>query len=199
MLGVLRARSRLLHRILLVQLDDDRSPVTRAQRRLEGFREPLFQVGPQPQPVDHHLERVLRVLREARHRVDLVNLVVDPHADEALGPELDQKLLLLTLAVDDNRRQDHQARIVRQRKRRIDHLRDRHRRELLLRMIGTVGIADTREQQAQVVVDLGDGADRRARIVRSGLLLDRDRRGEPLDQVDVRLLHELQELARVRR
>src|SRR5690606_18826636 len=54
--------------------------------------------------------------------------------------------------------------------------------------------ADAGEQQAQVVVDLGDGADGRARIVRGGLLFDRDGRAQALDVVHVRLLHHAEEL-----
>ena len=65
-------------------------------------------------------------------------------------------------------------------------------------VLGAVGVADAREEQAQVVVDLGHRADGGARVVRGRLLLDRDRGRQPLDQVDVRLLHELQELAGVR-
>ena len=66
-------------------------------------------------------------------------------------------------------------------------------------MLGAVRIADAREEQAQVVVDLGDRADGRARVVARRLLLDRDRRRQALDQVDVGLFHELQELPRVGR
>jgi hypothetical protein len=66
-------------------------------------------------------------------------------------------------------------------------------------MIDAVRIADAREQQAQVVVDLGDRADGRARVVRRRLLLDRDRRRQPFDQIDVGLFHQLQELPRVGR
>ena len=58
---------------------------------------------------------------------------------------------------------------------------------------------DARVEQAQVVVDLGDRADGRARVARGRLLVDRDRRREPVDRIDVRLLHHLQELARVGR
>ena len=54
-----------------------------------------------------------------------------------------------------------------------------------------------RPQQAQVVVDLGDRADRRARVARRRLLVDRDRRRQALDRVDVRLVHLAEELARV--
>src|SRR5204862_8037431 len=56
---------------------------------------------------------------------------------------------------------------------------------------------DPRPQEAQVVVDLGDGTDGRARVPRGRLLVDRDRRRETLDRVDVRLVHLAQELAGV--
>ncbi len=60
-------------------------------------------------------------------------------------------------------------------------------------------LADAREEQSQVVVDLGDGADRRARVARGRLLVDGDGRGQTLDEVDVRLVHLAEELPGVRR
>ena len=57
-----------------------------------------------------------------------------------------------------------------------------------------IGHADPRPQQAHVVVDLGHRADRRARVARGRLLLDRDRRRQALDQIDIGLLHQLEEL-----
>src|SRR5439155_3780355 len=63
----------------------------------------------------------------------------------------------------------------------------------------TVRPTDAGVEQPQVVVDLGDRADGRARIPRGRLLVDRDRRREAVDRVDVGLLHHLQELARVGR
>ena len=59
--------------------------------------------------------------------------------------------------------------------------------------------AGPRVEQAQVVVDLGDRADGRARVVAGGLLLDGDGGREPLDRVDVGLLHQLEELPGVGR
>jgi hypothetical protein len=64
---------------------------------------------------------------------------------------------------------------------------------------GRVGDADPRPEQAHVVVDLGDGAHRGARVPRGGLLLDGDGGREAVDLVHVRLLHHLQELARIGR
>jgi hypothetical protein len=45
--------------------------------------------------------------------------------------------------------------------------------------------AEPGEQEPQVVVDLGRGPDRRARAAGRRELLDRDRRGEAVDRVDV--------------
>src|SRR5258706_1496311 len=45
-----------------------------------------------------------------------------------------------------------------------------------------------------MVVDLGDRADRRSRVARRTLLVDRHRGREALDEVDVRLLHLTKEL-----
>jgi hypothetical protein len=85
-----------------------------------------------------------------------------------------------------------------QRERGVDHLRDALRLERNM-VIGAIRRPDAGVQQAQVIVNLGDGADRRARIVRRRLLFDRNGGREALDQVDVRLLHELQELPGIRR
>ncbi len=56
---------------------------------------------------------------------------------------------------------------------------------------------DAGVEQAEVVVDLGDRADRRARVAGGRLLVDRDRRRQALDEVDVGLVHLPQELAGV--
>ena len=80
----------------------------------------------------------------------------------------------------------------------VDHLRHALRGQRLT-VLGAMRLPGARIEQAQVVVDLGDGADRRARIVAGGLLLDGNGGREALDQVDIRLFHQLQELPRVGR
>ena len=104
--------------------------------------------------------------------------------------------LVLALAVAHDRRVDGEARPLREPQDLVDDrlealAGDRPAADRAVRP------ADARVEQAQVVVDLGDGADGRARVPRRRLLVDRDRRREPVDRVDVRLLHHLQELARV--
>ena len=65
----------------------------------------------------------------------------------------------------------------------------------LLPALPADGPAHARIQQAHVVVNLGDGADRRARVADAVLLADGDRRANAFDLVDVGLLHPLEELA----
>ena len=57
--------------------------------------------------------------------------------------------------------------------------------------------ADARPEQAHVVVDLGDRADRRARVAVRRLLVDRDGGAQALDEVDVGAVDLAEELARV--
>src|SRR3546814_8534486 len=58
-----------------------------------------------------------------------------------------------------------------------------------------VRVADSRPEKAQVVIDLCDGSDGRTRVARCRLLIDRNRRREALDRVDIRLIHLPEELA----
>ena len=57
--------------------------------------------------------------------------------------------------------------------------------------------ADARVQEAQVVVDLGDGADGGPRVAAGRLLVDGDRRGQPLDEVHVGRIDPPEELSGV--
>ncbi len=65
-------------------------------------------------------------------------------------------------------------------------------RGLLVEQLG-----GAREQQLQVVVQLGHRADRRARAAHRVGLVDRDRRRHAVDLVDRRPVHAVEELARV--
>ena len=62
-----------------------------------------------------------------------------------------------------------------------------------------VQLRRAREEQLQVVVELGHRADGRARGAHRVGLVDGDRRRDALDAVDLRLVHAVEELARVGR
>jgi hypothetical protein len=183
--------------LLRVDLEHQGLAVGVAQRGLERLGEALARIGVHAQPVDHHVHRVLEVPGQARRAVEVMHLAVDAHAGEALGAQLLQQVGLLALPAGDHRREQHQPAVLRQRHHVVDHLRHglRLQREPVVRAVGGAG---AREEQAQVIVDLGDRADRGARIVARRLLLDGDGRRQAFDQVDVGLLHQLQELTRVR-
>ena len=123
---------------------------------------------------------------------------VDAHAHEALRAQFVEQIGLFALAADDQRREDHQRRFGRQMQHMVDHLRHALRLQHDA-VFGAVRLAGAREQQAQVIVDFGDGADGRARVVAGGLLFDRDRRRQAFDQIDVRFFHQLQKLPGIRR
>ena len=133
---------------------------------------------------------------ELRHPVQLDHLAVHPRADEARLPGLLEQLAELALPAAHQRREQLDLRALGPREDDVGDLAGRlplDRRAV----VGAVRHAGAGVEQPQVVVDLGDGADGGARVLAGALLLDRDRRGEPLDHVHVRLLHQAEELAGV--
>ena len=148
------------------------------------------------EPVDDHGDVVLELLVELDVLLELAHLAVDLDAGEAVGAELLEELAVLALAPAHDRRDHAEARARLE----LAHLVD----DLLHALsrdgppaVGAVRVADAGVEQAQVVVDLGDGADGGARVAGGRLLVDGDRRRETLDAVDVRLVHLAEELARV--
>ncbi len=176
----------------------DGQPVGELQRGLDGIGEPGAEVCSHHDAVDHDVDVVLVFLVERRHLGDLVEGAVDLDALKALLLQLGQFLAVFALAAAHDRRGDEQAGAFLQRQHAVDHLRNGL---ALDRQAGRrrIGHADTGEQQPHVVVDLGDRADGGARVAAGRLLLDGDGRRQAVDLVDVRLLHHLQELARVGR
>ncbi len=178
----------------------DRRP-GKALADLEGG---LERVGEAPrdtlahgQAVDHDLDRVAALLVELGGRRGLDELAVDPRAHEALAHHLREDLAVLALAPLDHRREERETGSRGEGEELVHHLLDALRADDDA-AVGALGDADRGPQQAQVVVNLGHRADRRARVARGRLLLDRDRRRQTLDGVDVGLLHLVEELPRVR-
>ncbi len=177
---------------------DHRHAVGQLETLLERIRQPRCDIAFDNKAVDHDVDVVGELLVERLDLADLVEGAVDLHALVALAQEVGELLFVFALAAAHDRRQHVDARAFRQRQHAVDHLADRLAldRQACRRRIGN---ADARPQQAHVIVDLGDGADGRARVLRGGLLLDRDGGREAVDLIDVRLLHHLEELARIGR
>jgi len=127
------------------------------QRRLErlGQAQPL--VGACAEAVHHDLDGVLAARVQLRGLVQLVDGAIDARADEALRAELAQQRLVLALAVVDHRRQQRELAALGQIEDLVRHLADGLRLQRGA-VLGALWRAGARVQQAQIVVDLGDGA-----------------------------------------
>ena len=182
-----------LFAFLIVHRRHQRDAVGQLERSLERLGQALLQVGADLEAVYHHIDAVLLLLVQLGQLIELVELAVDPCADEALGAQLVEHRQVLALALADYRGQQHQLAAFWALQYQVDHLADglRFQRDVVVRAARS---ADAGIKQAQVVVDLGDRAHGRARVVRRRLLLDGDGRGEPFDGVDVGLFHHRQEL-----
>ena len=192
------AEPQLARRVLGRQVDEveHHQPAGQVERGLDGVGEPALRRALDREPVDDDLDRVLLLLVELGRVVERVGLAVDPGPGEALGLQLPEQLDVLALAAADDRRQHLEP---------LPLLEGQHLVDDLLRRLpldgraagGAVRAAGPGVEQPEVVVDLGDRADGRARVLRGRLLVDRDRRREALDEVDVGLVHLPEELPRV--
>ena len=179
--------------LLALHRQHARRAARQLEGRLEGFGEALRGIGAQPQPVDHGLDAVLAPCVELRRRIELDHASVDARAHEAPRLQVAQHGVVRALAVLHQRREHHHRRAFAEPQRLVDHLAHGLRLERGA-VLGAVRHAGARVEQAQVVVDLGDRAHRRTRIVRGRLLLDGDGRRQPVDVVDIGLVHHRQEL-----
>ena len=128
--------------------------------------------------------------------VEIDELPVDDGTDEPLAGEVGKQGVVGALSALDDRSEDLESQPFLHRQDLVDDLLGCLAHQLFTRL-GIVRDTDTSEQEAQIVVHLGDGADRRPRVPARGLLVDRDRRGKPFDEIDIGLVHLPQELAGV--
>ena len=143
--------------------------------------------------VHHDLDGVAELLIELDGIVEAADLAVDAHAREALTAQIIEQLGELALAICDDRGQHEGAPALTGLEDLIGHLVGRLALDHAA-ALRAVRRADAREQQAQVVVDLGDRAHRGARVFARGLLVDGHRRRQAVDGIEVGLVHLTQEL-----
>src|SRR6202042_3108082 len=118
--------------------------------------------------------RVLALLVESDLLAQLLRFAVDAHARETLLGDLLEELGVFALATAHERGQQHDPRALRQLGDRVDDLLAGLRADLAPALIA-VRRPNARVEKAQVVVDLGHGADRRTGVTRRGFLIDRNR------------------------
>ncbi len=151
---------------------DEQDPLGEPQHRLDRVGHPA---GVRPRvavviglahddAVDDDVDRVLVLLVELDVLVEVAQLPVDPDADEARLLRAGEELLVLALAILDERRHEHDPRPLRQRVDLVDHLLDGLALDLAA-ADRAMHATDASEEEPQVVVDLGDGPDGRPRVL----------------------------------
>ena len=176
--------------------DEDAPP--EPERHLHGIRDPGARLFPDGDPVDDDLDRVHLIPVDGHPLCNLPDVPVDPYAQESVLQDLPEQLAIVPLPGADNGGQELNLRSLGQTEYAVDDLV----RRLLLHLpaaLCAVLRPGTGEEKPEIVVDFRDGPHRRAGVGADGFLLDGDRRTQPLDVVDVRPLHDVEELARVRR
>ena len=193
--GVVLGEELLLARGHIV---DQHQPAREASRRLGAVREAAGAVRPDHQAVDHDLYVVLLVLVEGYLLAQVVDRAVDAHSDIAALARVLEHLGVLALAGADNGCEYLYAAALRPGHDLVDNLVYGLLADLLA-ALGAVRDADARPEQAEVVVDLRNGANGGARVAAGGLLVYADGRGQTLDVVHVGLVHLAEEHTRIAR
>src|SRR5687768_4245977 len=167
------------------------------QRGFDRVVEARAIVCPDDEPV--HDERDIMVLPPIQrgNLGEVVGLSVYARANEATLPHVVEQLPELTFPPPHERSEHFDPGAFRPGEHGVRDLCGALARDWTS-VVRAVRRARARPEQAQVVVDLGDGADRGSGVLSCGLLLDRDGRREPLDRIHIRLLHEAEELPGIR-
>ena len=169
-----------------------------AESRLDGLGHPGPFALPQDQPVHHDRDVVVQAAVQLGRLRQVDQVSVHPRPDKAFLKGLVEQVPKFSLPTANERRQDLDPRSIRPCNDTGGDLRGglaTHRPST----IRTVGRADPGPEKSEVVVDLGNGPDGAARVACGRTLLDRDRRRQAVDLIDVRFLHHAEELAGVRR
>ena len=171
------------------------NPFAPVQRRLHGIAQPDADLLINDQPIHHRLDGVpgLGIELDADPAGQLDQLPVHAGADKAFAGQALDHVAELALLAADHRGQEHHARAWRQGKNLVHDVAGglAHDGNAGFRAIR---LSDMRIEQAEVVVNLRGGSDDGPRAGAGAALLDGDRRGQPLDEVHVGLLHLVQEL-----
>ena len=181
-------------------LDAPRQAASDAAEPLVGGiapRERPGVAGRQDDAVGDHLDLMAAVPVNVGNLVEPEHAAVDPHAEEPQLPELFPESGVVA-RLGRNRRGDQGRPLVEQGGHLVDDLVGRLRSDGHV-AVGAVRHAEPREEDAQIVVYLGDRADGRPGGMNPRLLLYGDRGRNTDHLIDVRLGHLAQELARVTR
>ena len=174
--------------LIVPQHVDDHDAAGQGGGGLHAVGEPPGHVLPDHQPVHHDLDGVLAVLVQLDLLGEVVQGAVRPHPDIAGFPGVLKDFGVLALLAPDDGGEHLDAGGLGEGHHLVDDLVDGLLLDLLA-ALGAVGGAHPGPQQAEVVVNLGDGANGGPGVFGGGFLVDGDGGGQSLNVVHVGLLH----------
>ena len=186
-------------RIVGIQVDavDDDEAIRQAQGGLDGIGQTLAHALANDEAVDDDLDCVLELLLQLGGVLEADHLIVDDRARVALRAQLVDEVLVLALTAAHDRGEHLKSCALIHGAYTVDDLLGGLGLDAGA-TLGAVRHTRTGVEQTQVVVDLRDRADGRARVARGRLLIDGDGGRQAFDEVHVGLVHLSEELARIR-
>ena len=181
---------------LRIGIFDNGYAIGNTERDFKTVSQTIAKIVTHDDTINDHINVVLEFLVERRHLVNLIEGAVHLDALKTFLLQIGKFLAIFALTTADHWREQIKTGAFRQCQHAIDHLGH----SLALNREARrwrIGNTDTRPEQAHIVVDFGDSADRRTRIARGRFLLDGDSGREPVDLIDIGLLHHLQKLPRI--
>ena len=151
---------------------------------------------PHGDAVDDDFNRVLFVFIQRDLVPEVIHQSVHSRAHITGALRILQDLPVFPLLPADDGCQQRKPGSLRQNHQAVNHLVDSLLPDFAA-AVRAVRNADARIQQAQIVVNLGYRAHGRTRILRGCLLVDGNRRGKPVDGIDIGLVHLAEEHPRI--
>ena len=158
-----------IRQIAVDKIDAD-DAVGQPQRRLHRLGEALLSRRLDCNPINDDVDVVLALLIQRWHLSKPMNVSIHPYSGEAIGRQLSEQLDVLAFASTNHRGEDLKLSTLVERHEAVDNLlRGLTADELAAHR--AVGLTDAGPEQAQIIMNLCDGANGRARVAGRGLCL----------------------------
>ena len=177
---------------------NNKNAVAQLQGGLNGFGKALTIAFIDGKAVDNNFYGMFFLGVQCRQCVNRIHFAVNTRTQKTKPFNIVQLLLIFAFAIAHHRGEQHNFLFVFIGEQVLNHLACGFRFKFFV-VLGAVGRADAREQQAQVVIDFGNRADGRARVVRRSFLFYGDCRRQTGDVVDIGFVDAHKKLARIRR
>ena len=171
--GGIHERAAVVAHFVGLGVENHQLAVSLLECQVNGLGKAFGVLGPHFEAVHHELHAVVDISVQLHAEGDFAQLAIDAHVDISLLAQVLKQVLVVSLAVLDQWRQDIDASPVVALENQAQDLVDGVFHHLLPREVG-IGVGSTCIQQPEVVIYLGRRAHGAARVAVHGLLPYRD-------------------------